>query len=200
MGRERTVWSFWEDGEFRGAGGARNRDSREKQLARQRAALEIRNDPEPTGPDAGTKEELLETALADAARTPGPYAVNLLNEDHATPAVRRVMERSSRTLRGLGMFALLLLILFPMFLPHLIWMRAEQQERELQAVYTELTGDPAPPPGQIPVRARQRVEARRAEVRQVLEEVGEPTVTAELSRLLRHARDRGIQLEEISLR
>lgn len=200
LGTSRTVWSLWDHGTFRGLGGARVRESHDKTFARQRAALEVDTAPPTVGPDADVEPEILEIQLARCARRPDPYAVNLLTEAQAPLRIRNRWDRAQRRVRGLGGFTLLLLFLLPLFLPHLVWMRAEQTERELLRTFEEMTGRAPPPAGQVAVRARQILESGRERFRQTLDTLESPRVSMDLAELLERARARGILLEAVEVR
>lgn len=199
MGRSRTVWSLWEPGGFRGVGGARARESHEKIFSRQRAALDIDTDPQAVGPDTEVDPDLLEVQLARCARRPDPYAVNLLAGERASPSARTRWERARRNLRGVGLFALLLLCLLPFFLPHLVWMRSEQTEREALRLFEGLTGRPPPPAGQAAVRARQILASEAEPLRRAINALERPVVGAELVGVLDLAKSRGILLSRVDL-
>lgn len=200
LGKERTVWSFWQEGRFLSAGGARTRDQREKRLSRQQAALKLQESLSFSGPDADAQPELLERRLAVAGYQADPWMINLRTGASISPRLQDRRTGLHKRNRGWAILCLALLMMFPVGISMRMQRKVRMQEHSVQEVYRRIRPQTAmPSASQIPLLWN-----RFKQDGLQLQEGGEedwktPRVTRALNNLLSAAYDAEVNVSGLDL-
>jgi hypothetical protein len=197
-GKERTVWAFWRDKAFMGAGGSRDRGSRDRVLARQFLSYDIEDDARlRVGPDAKESENLLEMELAKSCFQPGPFAINL------RPAERSPERFSSRRAqmelftKVVALLSLLLLLLMPFVFSRVIQVQREKILQDIGQTFERITGYSNRQPGQEKRLAERFITDEWQGMRMEMERMKQPRVSQALTRILDEVIRQGLLIEDV---